>query len=149
LDAKYARKPYPGDEYIVPIGKANKLQEGEDLTIVTWGAMCEQVEIAINEMDISADILDLRSIMPWDKEAVLESVQKTNRCLIVHEDTKTAGFGAEISAILSQEAFTYLDAPIERLTMPDIPVPYNVELMDAVLPTSEKIIEKVKALVAF
>lgn len=149
LDAKYARKPYPGDEYIVPIGKANKLQEGEDLTIVTWGAMCEQVEIAINEMDISADILDLRSIMPWDKEAVLESVQKTNRCLIVHEDTKTAGFGAEISAVLSQEAFTYLDAPIERLTMPDIPVPYNVELMDAVLPTSEKIIEKVKALVAF
>lgn len=149
LDAKYARKPYPGDEYIVPIGKANKLQEGEDLTIVTWGAMCEQVEIAINEMDISADILDLRSIMPWDKEAVLESVQKTNRCLIVHEDTKTAGFGAEISAVLSQEAFTYLDAPIERLTMPDIPVPYNVDLMDAVLPTSEKIIEKVKALVAF
>ncbi|MDZ7658144.1 alpha-ketoacid dehydrogenase subunit alpha/beta [Fodinibius sp.] len=149
LDAKYARKPYPGDEFVVPIGKANKLQEGEDLTIVTWGAMCEQVEIAVNEMDISADILDLRSIMPWDKEAVLQSVQKTNRCLIVHEDTKTGGFGAEISAVLSQEAFKYLDAPIERITMPDIPVPYNVELMDAVLPTSEKIVKKIEALVAF
>jgi 2-oxoisovalerate dehydrogenase E1 component len=149
LDAKYARKPYPGDEFVVPIGKANKLQEGEDLTVVTWGAMCEQVETAVNEIDVSADILDLRSIMPWDKEAVLESVQKTNRCLIVHEDTKTAGFGAEISAVLSQEAFKYLDAPIERLTMPDIPVPYNIELMDTVLPTSEKIIDKIKALVAF
>ncbi len=149
LDAKYARKPYPGDEFIVPIGKAHKLQEGDDLTVVTWGAMCEQVETAVNNMDVSADILDLRSIMPWDKEAVLQSVQKTNRCLIVHEDTKTAGFGSEISAVLSQEAFKYLDAPIDRLTMPDIPVPYNVELMDAVLPTSEKIIDKIEALVAF
>lgn len=149
LDAKYARKPYPGDQYVVPIGKAHKLQEGEDLTIVTWGAMCEQVENAVKEMEISADIIDLRSIMPWDKQAVLESVQKTNRCLIVHEDTKTAGFGAEISAVLSQEAFKYLDAPIERLTMPDIPVPYNVGLMDSVLPSSDKIVDKIKSLVAF
>jgi 2-oxoisovalerate dehydrogenase E1 component len=149
LDARYARKPYPGDEFVVPFGKANKLQEGKDLTIVTWGAMCEQAELAVDEMNISADILDLRSIMPWDKEAVLESVQKTNRCLIVHEDTKTAGFGAEISAVLSQEAFKYLDAPIERLTMPDIPVPYNVGLMDSVLPNADKIKQKIKTLVAF
>ncbi len=149
LDAKYARRPYPGDQYVVPFGKANKLQEGNDLTIVTWGAMCEQAEMAIDQMDVSADILDLRSIMPWDKEAVLESVQKTNRCLIVHEDTQTAGFGAEISSILSQEAFKYLDAPIERLTMPDIPVPYNVGLMDSVLPNAKKINEKIKELVAF
>ncbi|MEL7835148.1 alpha-ketoacid dehydrogenase subunit alpha/beta [Fodinibius sp. Rm-B-1B1-1] len=149
LDAKYARKPYPGDHYVVPIGKANMLQEGEDLTIVTWGAMCEQVENAVSKMDVSADIIDLRSIMPWDKQAVLESVRQTNRCLIVHEDTQTAGFGAEISAVLSQEAFKYLDAPIERLTMPDIPVPYNVGLMDSVLPTSDKIIDKIESLVAF
>jgi len=149
LDAKYARKPYPGDEFVVPFGKAKKLQEGKDLTIVTWGAMCEQSEKAIDEMSVEADILDLRTLMPWDKEAVLESVRKTNRCLIVHEDTQTAGFGAEISAILSQEAFTFLDAPIERLTMPDIPVPYNVGLMDAVLPNVEKIQKKVETLVTF
>ncbi len=149
LDAKYARKPYPGDQFVVPIGKAAKLREGDDLTIVTWGAMCEQVENAVDQLDISADVLDLRSIMPWDKQAVLESVQKTNRCLIVHEDTQTAGFGAEISAVLSQEAFKYLDAPIERLTMPDIPVPYNVGLMESVLPTTEKIIRKVEELTAF
>ncbi|MDZ7681562.1 MAG: transketolase C-terminal domain-containing protein [Fodinibius sp.] len=142
-------QPYPGDEYVVPFGKANKLQQGDDLTIVTWGAMCEQAELAVDQMDISADILDLRSIMPWDKEAVLKSVQKTNRCLIVHEDTQTAGFGAEISAILSQEAFKYLDAPIERLTMPDIPVPYNIVLMDSVLPNADKIKDKIEALVSF
>lgn len=149
LDAKYARKPYPGDQFVVPIGKANKLQEGNDLTIVTWGAMCEQVENAVNNMEVSADVVDLRSIMPWDKQAVLESVQKTNRCLIVHEDTQTAGFGAEISAVLTQEAFKFLDAPIERLTMPDIPVPYNVGLMESVLPTKDKIIRKVEELIAF
>ncbi len=149
LDAKYARRPYPGDKFVVPFGKAKKLQEGTDLTIVTWGAMCEQCEDAVNRMDVSADILDLRSIMPWDKQAVLESVQKTNRCLIVHEDTQTAGFGAEISAILSQEAFKFLDAPIERLTMPDIPVPYNVDLMNSVLPNTDKISQKIEALVSF
>lgn len=149
LDAKYARQPYPGDQYVVPFGKAKKLQEGDQLTIVTWGAMCEQCEMAVDAMDITADIIDLRTLMPWDKEAVLASVEKTNRCLIVHEDTKTAGFGAEISAVLSQEAFRYLDTPIERLTMPDIPVPHNVGLMDAVLPDKEKIIEKIDYLLTY
>lgn len=149
LDAKYARRPYPGDKFVVPFGKAKKLQEGTDVTIVTWGAMCEQCEAAADQLDINADILDLRTLMPWDKQAVLASVKKTNRCLIVHEDTQTAGFGAEISAILSQEAFRYLDAPVERLTMPDIPVPYNVKLMDAVLPNVEKITKKINALVAY
>ncbi|MGD8426906.1 MAG: transketolase C-terminal domain-containing protein [Balneolaceae bacterium] len=149
LDSKYARKPYPGDKFTVPFGKAKKLKEGDDLTIVTWGAMCEQCEEAVNQLGISADILDLRTLMPWDKNAVLESVQRTNRCLIVHEDTQTAGFGAEISAILSKEGFEYLDAPIERLTMPDIPVPYNVGLMNSVLPNVEKIIKKIDFLLSF
>lgn len=149
LDAKYARRPYPGDQFVVPFGQANKLQEGDDLTIITWGAMCERCEEAVNKMDVSADILDLRTLMPWDKEAVLQSVQKTNRCLIVHEDTQTAGFGAEISAVLAKEAFTYLDAPVERLTMPDIPMPHNVELMNSVLPNDQKISDKIEKIVSF
>ncbi|HKK46298.1 MAG TPA: transketolase C-terminal domain-containing protein, partial [Balneolaceae bacterium] len=149
LDSKYARQPYPGDEYVVPFGKANKLQEGDDLTIVTWGAMCEQCEEAVNKSDFSADILDLRTLIPWDKEAILKSLKKTNRCLIVHEDTQTAGFGSEISAILSKEGFKYLDAPVERLTMPDIPVPYNVGLMEAVLPNVEKILKKIGDILLF
>ncbi len=149
LDSKYARKPYPGDRFVVPFGKAKKLSEGDDLTIVTWGAMCERCEEAAHQNEASIEVLDLRSIMPWDKEMVLESVKKTGRCLIVHEDASTAGFGAEISSLISDELFEYLDAPVKRLTMPDIPVPYNVGLMNSVLPDAEKIREAIKLLVEF
>jgi 2-oxoisovalerate dehydrogenase E1 component len=146
LDAKYARKPYPGDDFVVPFGKAKYLKEGSDVTIITWGAMCERSEQAVEELGVSADVIDLRTLMPWDKDACLESVKKTNRCLIVHEDNQTAGFGAEIAAFLTKEAFQYLDAPIERLTMPDIPVPYNVDLMESVLPNVQSIKEKLELL---
>ncbi|HKK24924.1 MAG TPA: transketolase C-terminal domain-containing protein [Gracilimonas sp.] len=149
LDAKYARKPYPGDEFVVPFGKAKKLREGDELTIVTWGAMCERAEEAVDKTGVSADILDLRTLMPWDKEAILDSIQRTNRCLIIHEDNRTAGFGAEIAAVLVREAFQYLDAPIERVTMPDIPVPYNVSLMEAVLPNVQKISTAIEDIVKF
>lgn len=149
LDAKYARKPYPGDEFVVPFGKAKFLSEGDELTIITWGAMCERSEKAVEELGISADIIDLRTMMPWDKEACLSSVKKTNKCLIVHEDNKTAGFGSEIASVLAKDAFKYLDAPIERLTMPDIPVPYNVELMESVLPTVDKIKDRINFLINF
>jgi 2-oxoisovalerate dehydrogenase E1 component len=143
LDSKYARKPYPGDDFIVPFGKAKTLREGDDITIVTWGAMCERCEAAAEQSDRSVEVIDLRTVSPWDKEAVFESVKKTNRCLIVHEDTSTAGFGSEISAAISDELFRYLDAPVQRLTMPDIPMPYNVELMNHVLPSEEKILNKI------
>lgn len=149
LDAKYARKPYPGDEYVIPFGKAKLLQEGDDITIVTWGAMCERSELAVKDLDISADIIDLRTLMPWDKEAVIRSVKKTNRCLVVHEDNQTGGFGSEIVSAIMKEAFTYLDAPVDRVTMPDIPVPYNVGLMESVLPNEEKIASKIKDMIAF
>lgn len=149
MDAPYARRPYPGDQFVVPFGELNKLQEGGNLTVVTWGAMCERCEEAAKKADISADILDLRTLMPWDKEGVISSVRKTNRCLIVHEDTRTAGFGAEISAVLNSEAFQYLDAPIERLTMPDIPLPYNAHMLKFVLPDVDKIIERMRAIIQF
>ncbi len=149
LDAKYARKPYPGDKFVVPFGKAKKLREGDEVTVITWGAMCERSEQAVEEMGISADVIDLRTIMPWDKEACMESLKKTNKCLIVHEDNKTAGFGSEIAAVIAKEGFEYLDAPIERLTMPDIPVPYNVGLMESVLPTVDKIKDKLQYLSNF
>mgnify|MGYP005852062109 CR=1 FL=1 len=149
LDARYARRPYPGDKYVLPFGKAHLLQEGDELTIVTWGAMCERCEQAADEMDISADIIDLRTLVPWDKEAVLESLDKTNRCLIVHEDAQTAGFGAEISAVLMKEGFELLDAPVERHTMPDVPVPHNIPLMDSILPGVESISERIEELLAY
>lgn len=149
LDSRYARKPYPGDDFVVPIGKAQKLKEGSDITVITWGAMCERCEEAADNLDVSVEIIDLRSIMPWDKEMVFESVRKTNRCLIVHEDNRTAGFGAEISATISDELFKFLDAPVQRLAFPDIPVPYNLELMNSVMPDAEKITAKIDELVRF
>ena len=149
LDAKSARKPYPGDQYVVPFGKASHLKKGDDLTIVTWGAMCERCVQAVEDDDISADIIDLRTLSPWDKDAVFESVKKTNRCLIVHEDTQTAGFGAEISSQITSELFRHLDAPVRRLTMPDIPMPYNVGLMNAVLPGVDSISKLIKDLINF
>jgi len=138
LDASIARRPYPGDEYIVPFGKANRITEGNELTIVTWGAMVHRcVEAAESYNGI--EVIDLRTIQPWDKESIIESVMKTGRCIIVHEDNMTAGFGAEIAASLAKEAFFYLDAPIERIAMPDTPVPHNINLLQAVLPSVEYI----------
>lgn len=149
LDSKYARRPYPGDNFVVPIGKGKVLRSGSDLTIVTWGAMCERCENAANQSDASIEVIDLRSIMPWDKELVFESVKKTNRCLIVHEDTSTAGFGAEIGARISDELFRWLDAPVKRLAMPDIPMPYNVGLMNSVLPDEQNIALAIREILTY
>lgn len=149
LDTAWARRPYPGDHYVLPIGKARFIQEGSEITIVTWGAMVERCERAAKLVEISADIVDLRTVSPWDKEAVLNSVKKTRRCLIVHEDNLTAGFGSEIAATLVKEAFFSLDAPIERLTTPDIPIPYNIPLMNSILPEVERIADKIVELVEF
>ena len=92
------------------------------------------------------ELLDLRTIAPWDRAAVLESVRRTGRCLIVHEDTTTAGFGAEIAAVLACEAFWFLDAPVERLTVADVPMPYHPVLLEAVLPSSAMIAGRIAEL---
>jgi 2-oxoisovalerate dehydrogenase E1 component len=147
LDSAAARRPYPGDDFVVPFGKASLLLVGTDLTVVTWGAMVERCEQAIGASGKSADLLDLRTLSPWDRESTLASVRKTRRCLIVHEDTMTAGFGAEIAALLAKEAFFDLDAPIERLAMPDVPSPHNPLLLDAVLPSVERITRSIVDLV--
>ncbi|HWG71984.1 MAG TPA: transketolase C-terminal domain-containing protein [Steroidobacteraceae bacterium] len=148
LDGSWARRAYPGDEFVVPFGKASLLREGTALTVVSWGAMVERCEKAIDTTGISADLLDLRSLSPWDREATLASVRKTRRCLIVHEDTLTAGFGAEIAAVLAKEAFFDLDAPIERLTMPDVPSPHSPLLLAQVLPSVATISRALQSLAA-
>ncbi len=139
LDAPWARRPYPGDQYVVPFGKAKVISEGSDLTVVTWGAMVERCEAAAQAVDASIEVIDLRTIMPWDKQAVLASVTKTSRCLIVHEDNLTAGFGSEIAATLTDEIFFSLDAPIKRLAMPDIPSPHSPILLNATVPGKPEI----------
>jgi 2-oxoisovalerate dehydrogenase E1 component len=149
LDSAWARRPYPGNDYIVPFGKASLLQTGDDLTVVTWGAMVERCELAIKEVGASVDLIDLRTISPWDSEAVLESVKKTSKCLIVHEDIQFAGFGAEIAATLADQVFMWLDAPILRVAAPPVPVPFNTGLMDEVVPTVARIRQRMEYLLAF
>jgi 2-oxoisovalerate dehydrogenase E1 component len=149
LDGAPARRPYPGDDFVVPLGQARVVLAGDRLTVVTWGAMVERCERAARDLEGSIEVLDLRTVAPWDRSAVLGSVRKTRRCLIVHEDTLTAGFGAEIAAVLAEEAFLSLDAPISRLAIPDVPTPYNVNLMNAVLPSVEGIAAKMQELLEF
>ncbi len=149
LDDAWARRPYPGDEYVIPFGKARKLRDGDAITVVAWGAMAARADAACEKLDISVDLLDLRTISPWDKDAVLESVARTKRCLVVHEDNITAGFGAEIAATLMTEAFFDLDAPVERLAMPDIPNPHSPALLNAAVPSVEAIAERIDYLVRF
>jgi len=139
LDDASARRPYPGDEYALPFGKAAMRRRGDALTVVSWGAMVPRCEQAADRSGLSLDLIDLRTLVPWDREAVLESVRRTRRCLIVHEDTLTSGFGAEIAAVLADELFFELDAPIRRLAMPDIPSPHSPVLLEAVVPGVEQI----------
>jgi 2-oxoisovalerate dehydrogenase E1 component len=135
---------YPGDDYVLPFGKANILTTGTDLTLVTWGALVHRCKEVAAQFEGRVELIDLRTIAPWDRGAVLASVEKTGRCVIAHEDNVTAGFGAEISATLAQEAFWVLDAPVERVAVEDVPMPYHPVLLDAVLPTVGRIAEAVE-----
>jgi 2-oxoisovalerate dehydrogenase E1 component len=146
LDGAWARRPYPGDDYVLPFGRARCIRSGAEVTVICWGAMVERCEQAAAESRIDAEVLDLRTLVPWDREAVMRSIAKTHRCLIVHEDNISAGFGAEIAATLVRDAFHELDAPIERLAMPDVPSPHNPLLLDAVLPSVARIVQAMRDL---
>jgi 2-oxoisovalerate dehydrogenase E1 component len=146
-DDSWARRPWPGDDFVLPFGKAKKTREGDSITIVTWGAMVPRCEAAAE--GVNADVIDLRTLMPWDREAVLESVRRTRRCLIVHEDLRTGGFGAEIAAVVADEAFLDLDAPVARVTMPDIPSPHHPKLLDWAVPSAADIRAEIDRLVGF
>jgi pyruvate/2-oxoglutarate/acetoin dehydrogenase E1 component len=143
----------PENDFTVPIGKARIVQEGSDLTIYTYGWMVEQSMAAastLREQDgVSAEVVDLRTLLPLDKETILRSIEKTNKALIVHEDTRTLGVGAEVAAILAEEAFDLLDGPIIRVTAPDTPVPFSAPLEKAFLPDPEKIVAAARRLAAY
>jgi pyruvate dehydrogenase E1 component beta subunit len=145
----YVLGPVPEGEFTIPFGVADVRKEGEDVTLVAWGGMVSACEEAAEELasdGIQAEIIDPRTLAPFDKETVLESVKKTGRLVIVHEAPKTGGFGGEIAAIVAEEGFDFLDAPIRRIGAPDTPVPYAPVLEDAYLPNAERIIEVVKGM---
>jgi len=137
---------YPGDDYVVPFGRASVLAHGTDLTLVSWGAMVHRCVAAAVAFGGRVEIIDLRTIAPWDREAVLASVRKTGRCIIVHEDNITAGFGAEIAATVARDAFWSLDAPVDRVAVEDVPMPYHEDLLAAVLPSADCIGERIDRL---
>ncbi len=149
IDQPEGRRPYPGDAFCLPFGQAAHLAQGDELTLVTWGAMVPRCLEAAEPFVGRVALLDLRTIIPWDREAVLDSVRCTGKVLIVHEDSLTGGFGAEIAAVIASECFTDLDAPVRRLTVPDLPIPYNLKLMDSLIPSIEKIRAFIQELLEF
>jgi 2-oxoisovalerate dehydrogenase E1 component beta subunit len=142
----------PDEDYTVPIGRADVKRRGEDISIITYGAMVHQSLTAAEELagdDIDVEVLDMRTVMPLDREAILDSAKKTSKVLVVTEDTLSYGIGAEIAAIVGQEAFEYLDGPVTRVAAPDTPIPYAPSLEDAFLPNAKKIAQAARELAAY
>jgi 2-oxoisovalerate dehydrogenase E1 component len=137
---------YPGDDYVLPLGKARIVVSGDELTLVTWGAMVHRCVEAAAGFEGRVEVIDLRTIAPWDRGCVLSSVRKTGRCLVVHEDNITAGFGAEVAAVVADEGFWYLDAPVRRVAPKDVPMPYHPVLLDAVLSGGDELVGEIRGL---
>ncbi|HEX4021646.1 MAG TPA: alpha-ketoacid dehydrogenase subunit beta [Acidobacteriaceae bacterium] len=146
------KEELPEEDYIVEIGKARLDREGKDLSVITYGAMLyvaqEAAEILAKE-GIQIEIVDLRTLLPLDNEAIRKTVEKTNRVIILHEDTKTGGLAGEIAAIINEEAFDSLDAPIVRITSMDAPVPFSPPLEKAFLPKVEDVVREARRLIKY
>ena len=143
----------PDERYAVPFGEARVHREGDDVTVVTWGAMVYTADEAAKQLEsedgLSVEILDLRTLAPWDKGAVLRSVEKTSKVLVLHEDTRTGGFGAEIAATITEEAFETLDAPVRRIAAPDTPVPFSPPLEKAFIPQVGDVVAGLRSLAEY
>jgi 2-oxoisovalerate dehydrogenase E1 component beta subunit len=142
----------PDERYTTPIGKARVHREGDDVSVITWGAMVYTATDAAKQLEsdgVSVEIVDLRTILPWDKEAVLASARKTSKVLVLHEDTRTGGFGAEVAATIAEEAFEDLDGPIRRIAAPDSPVPFSPPLEKAFIPQVDDVVAGLRALAEY
>jgi len=148
----FAKGQYPGPDYMIPFGKARIAREGKNITVVTWGATVNRALIAAQRLEAdgtSVEVLDLRSILPFDMEAIAESVKKTSRVLVLHEDVLTGGFGGEIAARIAEDLFESLDAPVRRIGALDTPVGYAPALEDAILPQVDRIEKVLRELAAY
>ncbi len=150
---RLVRGEVPEDDYTVPIGQADVKMEGEDLSVITYGLMVHHCIEAARELaheGVSAEVVDLRTVRPIDRETVLASVQKTGKALIVHEDTKAGGVGAEVAGIIAEDAFEYLDGPVARLAGPEVPaMPFAPPMEAAFMLSTEKIADAVRRLAAY
>ncbi|HVT99175.1 MAG TPA: transketolase C-terminal domain-containing protein, partial [Acidobacteriaceae bacterium] len=149
----YGRAPYPGPDYMIPFGKANIVREGSHLTLITYGALVpralQAAQRAQRELGIETEILDLRTLNPYDWEAIATSVTKTSKVIVAHEDTLSWGYGAEIAARIGEELFDALDAPVRRIGALDSFVGYQPVLEDAILPQPEKIFHAIAELAKY
>jgi 2-oxoisovalerate dehydrogenase E1 component beta subunit len=142
----------PDERYTTPFGKARVHREGDDIVVITWGAMVYTATEAAAQLETdgtSVQVLDLRTLIPWDREAVLEAARETSKVLVLHEDTRTGGFGAEIAATIAEEAFEYLDAPVKRIAAPDAPVPFSPPLEQAFIPQVADVVAGLRELAAY
>lgn len=149
---RFVKGEVPEGEYTVPIGEARLVRNGSAATVVAYGSMVHRALEAAEELSkegIEVEIVDLRSLLPYDIELILESVKKTSRVLVTHEDTLTGGIGGEIAAQICERAFEYLDAPVTRVAALDTPVPYSPPLEDFFLPNTRKILDSLRRLVAY
>jgi 2-oxoisovalerate dehydrogenase E1 component len=148
----YNKGVYPGPNYMIPFGRASRVLEGTDITVVTYGATVQRAVAAARtaaERGISVEILDLRSLSPVDWEAIAQSVTKTSKVLVLTEDSLSWGYGAELAARIGEEHYAVLDAPVRRLAAKDTFVGYAPELEDFILPQTEDILAAIEALAAF
>ncbi len=143
------KEELPAEDYIVPLGEAAVRRAGSDISVITYGAMVFVAMDAAKELEkegIDLEVIDLRSLMPWDREKVLESVKKTSKVILLHEDTRTGGFAGEMAAVIAEDAFEYLDGPIRRITAPDTPVPYSPPLEEFFLPQVSDVVRVAREL---
>jgi 2-oxoisovalerate dehydrogenase E1 component len=148
----YNKSQYPSDDFMIPFGKAKKVREGTDISIITYGALVQRSIVAAKHMEqegISVEIIDLRSLLPFDWDAIAESVKKTNRVIVAHEDSLSFGYGAEIAARITDELFEYLDAPVKRVCALDTFVAYAPQLEDAILPQVSDVAKAISELKAY
>ncbi|MEK7315055.1 MAG: alpha-ketoacid dehydrogenase subunit beta, partial [Candidatus Eisenbacteria bacterium] len=148
----YAKGLYPGADYMVPFGKARMVREGSDLTVISWGATVNRAALAAQRLEaegISVEVIDLRTLVPFDKEAIAASVRKTSRALVLHEDVLTGGFGGEIAAWIGEHLFDSLDAPVRRIGAADTMVGYAPDLEDAILPQVDGITATLRELAKY
>jgi 2-oxoisovalerate dehydrogenase E1 component len=153
LRQPYTRDPFPSRAFQIPFGRARVALDGDELTIVTWGALVEksrQAAAALAAEDgSSVQVIDLRSLLPWDHDLVATEVARTGRLLVVHEDVLTSGFGAEVAAWVGEHCFTDLDAPVRRVGAADTHVAYDPGLARAILPQVEDVVAAARSLLAF
>ncbi len=156
LEHKYLyrrlKEELPSDDFTVPIGQAAVRRTGRDIVLITYGAMLHVAlgaAEALEEEGIELEVIDLRSLVPLDRETILDSVRRVNKVMILHEDTRTGGMAREISAVITEEAFENLDGPILRITAPDTPVPFSAELEDAFIPQVTDVVVAARKLAAY